>query len=198
VDQKTKAVTKFISKDNPGGNGGLLGAHGMAFGPDGHFYVACANTNQILRFDGSTGRFLDVFVATGSGGLDHPTQVLFGPDRNNDNISDVYVSSTNTNEVLVYSGKDGSPLGVFVAAGSGGLVGPRDMTFGPDGHLYIVSLGKNPKVYRFNGASGAFMDVVIAGGLREESVFITFDSQGDLYVGNDRDYEVLRHRKQAR
>jgi hypothetical protein len=126
--------------------------------------------------------------------------VLFGPDRNHDQTSDLYVSSTTTHEVLVYSGVDGSPLGAFVAAGSGGLQNPFDMAFGPDGHLYVVTSGTdNPKVYRFDGVSGAFIDIVIPGGLAKATRFIAFDSQGDLYVSNMMEHEVLRyHRPQGR
>src|SRR5262249_37762395 len=151
-----------------------------------------------LRFDGSTGRFLNVFVAAGSGGLAEPTQMLFGPDRDNDEICDLYVSSRGANEVMVYSGKDGSPLGAFVAAGTGGWVRPQDMAFGPDGHLYVVNLvGKDTKVSRFDGASGAFVDVVIPGGLVDGS-WLGFDRQGDLYVSNLAGHEVLRYRKPVR
>jgi hypothetical protein len=37
---------------------------------------------QILRFDGQTGAFIDVFVDTGSGGFTNGTQMAFGPDGN--------------------------------------------------------------------------------------------------------------------
>src|SRR5262245_27434108 len=33
----------------------------------------------------------------------------------------------------------GSPLGTFVAAGSGGLIVPGGFVFGPDGDLYVVN-----------------------------------------------------------
>ncbi len=36
----------------------------------------------MLRYDGSTGAFLDVFVPAGSGGLDGPLNATFGPDGN--------------------------------------------------------------------------------------------------------------------
>src|SRR5437868_47333 len=72
---------------------------------------------------------MDAFVPAGSGGLNGPTAVLFGPDRNGDSVPDLYVGSYLTNQVLVYSGADGTFLGVFVAAGSGGLnySGPRKL-----------------------------------------------------------------------
>jgi DNA-binding beta-propeller fold protein YncE len=194
IDQATKTVNTFISPNNPGGNGGLLIPKGMAFGPDGNFYVASYSTNQVLRYNGATGAFIDAFVAAGSGGLNGPAGVLFGPDRNNDSVNDLYVSSISTNQVLVYSGADGSFLGAFVTAGSGGLSGPQDMKFGPDGNLYVVSSGTSyEQVFRFNGSTGAFMDIPIAtgSGIGPETTFIAFDGQGELYAGSEYANEVL-------
>src|SRR5262245_49989054 len=37
-------------------------------------------TNEVLRYDGTTGAFQNVFVAAGSGGLNGPQSVVFGPD----------------------------------------------------------------------------------------------------------------------
>ena len=48
---------------------------------------------------------------------------------------ELLVSSNNTNEVLRYDRATGAFLGAFVTAGSGGLVGPRGLAFGPDGAL---------------------------------------------------------------
>lgn len=61
---------------------GLRRPYGMAFGPDGKFYVANFLSDQILRFDAATGSFIDVF-ATGTGqpgGLNGPNSLLFGQD----------------------------------------------------------------------------------------------------------------------
>ncbi len=188
----TKSVTTFVSND-PQLNGGLSGAKGMQSGPDGNLYVASVTTDQILRYDGATGVFMDAFVGPGSG-LDGPGAVLFGPDRDSDSVDDLYVSSNLTDEILVYSGVDGSPLGAFVSAGSGGLDEPHDMEFGPDENLYVVSSPTVEQVYRFDGSTGAFMDIVIpqGRGLQGATAFIAFDGQGELYVSSERANEVLR------
>src|SRR5262249_37645274 len=49
----------------PQGSGGLNQPIGEAFGPDGNFYVCSYGTNQILRYDGTTGAFIDVFASGG-------------------------------------------------------------------------------------------------------------------------------------
>lgn len=65
---------------------GLTRPYGNAFGPDGNLYVSSFRTNEILRFDGKTGAFIDVFASDhndGFGspdGLNGPNGLLFGPD----------------------------------------------------------------------------------------------------------------------
>ncbi len=196
IDQ-TKTASTFISANNPGGNGGLLNAKGMAFGPDGNFYVGSSDSDQVLRYDGNTGTFIDVFVAAGDGGLDSPAGILFGPDRNNDSVQDLYVTSNLTNQVLAYSGIDGSYIGEFVAAGSGGLSGPHDMQFGADGNLYVVSSATSyERVFRFDGTTGSFVDLPVAtgSGVGPETAFIAFGPNGDLYVGSEYANEIMRDR----
>jgi hypothetical protein len=68
------------------------------------------------------------------------------------------------------------------------------MHFGPDGNLYVVSSGTSyEQVYRFNGTTGAFMDIPIAtgSGIGPETTFIAFDGQGELYAGSEYANEVL-------
>jgi DNA-binding beta-propeller fold protein YncE len=115
-------------------------------------YVSSFNNDTVLKFDADTGAALGVFVSAGSGGLNGPTGLTFGPDGN------LYVSSfVFNNSVLKYDGKSGQFLGVFVAERSGGLQGPVDLRFGPDGNLYVVASYEGG-VFRYNGSTGAFID----------------------------------------
>ena len=54
----------------------------MVFGPDDLLYVSSAQTSSVLRFDATTGTFIDEFVTTASGDLDEPIGLTFGPDGN--------------------------------------------------------------------------------------------------------------------
>lgn len=118
-------------------------------------FVSNASGDDVLRFDAGSGAFLGVFVPAGSGGLDNPGGLAFGPDGN------LYVSSRATGAVLRFDGTTGAFLNTFVAPGTGGLGQPVDLAFGPDGHLYVSNFTLVPpdNILRFNGATGAFIDV---------------------------------------
>jgi hypothetical protein len=77
-----------------------------------------------MAFDATDGTYLSTFVGAGSGGLDGPRALDFGPD------GDLYVTSENDDTVRRYAGATGAFVGVFVSAGSGGLDAPFDLVFG--------------------------------------------------------------------
>ena len=68
-----------------------------------------------------------------------------------------------------------------VYAGNGGLGGAFGLTFGPDGNLYVTAqfFTAVPGVLRYNGTTGAFMDVFVAGQFNVPA----FGPDGHLYVG---------------
>ena len=125
----------------------------LAFGPDGDLYVILGVAGQVLATTDRPGpSSASLPVAFDAQGL------MFGR-------TGACTSATRTrNEVLRY--KDGT-LSAFVAAGSGGLLRPRRAVFGPDGNgdgitdLYVASRGANG-VYRYDGLTGAFIDIFAA------------------------------------
>jgi sugar lactone lactonase YvrE len=66
--------------------GGLTRPYGNAFAPDGSLFVSSFRTNQILRYNVTTGAFLGVFASDNNSGLgsanglNGPNGLLFGPD----------------------------------------------------------------------------------------------------------------------
>ncbi len=173
------------------GSGGLSSPFGLAFGPDGNLYVGSEGTNAIYKYSGTTGAFVGTFVSAGSGGLNDPKSLVFGSDGN------LYVSSHTSGSILRYEGpggaNPGAPLPVtgqsgatFVAAGSGGLHGPKELLFGPDGSLYVSSGVTNFAVLRFDGTTGNYLNTVVApgvGGLQNPTG-LAFDQDGRLYVAD--------------
>src|SRR5713101_7931762 len=107
--------------------------------------------DSVLCFAETTGAFIDIFLASGSGGLARSQGLAFGPDGN------LYVSSQESQSVLRFDGKTGAVLGAFVPAGSGGLALPMGLVFGPDGSLYVCSFGTS-SILRYDGRTGAFID----------------------------------------
>ena len=84
-------------------------------------------------------------------------------------------------------------MDVFISAGSGGLSSPRGISFGPDGHIYVVSHNTNA-VLRYNGSSGEFIDVFADGGDPNGPLYLTFSHDGShLFVSSVNDHRVLRY-----
>ncbi|MBK1987091.1 hypothetical protein A0J48_005990 [Sphaerospermopsis aphanizomenoides BCCUSP55] len=141
-------VGEFITAEE----GGLDHPDTLLFGPDGNgdgksdLYIANgaeAETSSILRFDGQTGEFIDVFIGDNAdtdedetGGLIRPYGIAFGPDGN------LYVASFLTDQILRYDGVTGEFIDVFAQGNGqpGGLNGPNGLLF-INGSLYVTTQG---------------------------------------------------------
>ena len=91
------------------------------FGPDEHLYVSDHRNHRVLRFDGATGEYLNVFVTPKSGGLERPNGLAFGPDH------DLYVVSRPTDQVLRFDGQTGQFMDVFIGVDGGQLEEPINL-----------------------------------------------------------------------
>src|SRR5580658_4872317 len=112
---------------------GSLGVYAMTVGPNGNLFIT--NSAGIQEFSGQTGAVIGTFIAPGSGGMDVPRALAFGPDGN------LYVLSDGPASVLEFNGATGAFIGTFVGPeagpGSLGTVYGNGMTFGPNGDLFI-------------------------------------------------------------
>jgi VCBS repeat-containing protein len=149
----------------------------------------------VLRYDGSTGAYEGALVS--GAGLTNITGMAVGPDGN------VYLANDqgpgNATAVVRYDGQTGAALGTFVTTAAGITGDPtgvvNDLTFGPDGNLYVLSLnGSVAPVLRFNGLTGAALPapgqtgatfVAAAGsGITGTPSGFTFGPDGNLYVAD--------------
>jgi hypothetical protein len=164
---------------------GLHAPAGILFGPDGNLYVSNAqpDVSNVMRFDGHTGAFIDVFAQLDTMG--GATGMVFGPEGL------LYVGTRFSNGVVRC---DGTTCTQFIAEGSGGLSRTGGFTFGPDGNFYVASEDTN-NILRFDGTTGEFIDEFVhesSGGLSRPAG-ILFGPFGDLYVGSIGTNSILHY-----
>jgi hypothetical protein len=101
---------------------GLNKPEHLAVDNNANIYVTNAGSKDISRFD-SNGNFLGRFIRSGRGGLGMPGCLTIGPEGN------IYICSTDTDQVLKYDGASGAFLNVFIETGAGGLNQPVSVVF---------------------------------------------------------------------
>ena len=94
----------------------------LAVDSNANIYVTNAGSKDLSQFD-SNGNFLGRFITAGSGGLGQPGCLTIGPE------GDIYICSTDTDQVLKYDGVSGAFLDVFVETAAGGLNQPVSLVF---------------------------------------------------------------------
>jgi len=144
------------------------------------FLLSDLATNSVLRFKAETGAYMGQFVETGSGGLDMPWGLAFGPANN------LYVASANTDSVLLYHGTTGSYVRHFCNVKS-----PRGLTFHYQ-DLYVTS-SLNAKVYRFNGETGSQRGLLASTPLLQDVWSLVFDPfTNSSFVASQKHHHVLK------
>ncbi len=162
--------------------GGLLGPTSAVIGPDGKLYVCGFDSDSVLRYDATTGAFLDVFVAPGTAGLDGPDAgMAFGPDNQ------LYVPSFNSNKVLRFDGATGAFVDVFIAQTNGNISRPRMLRWRSDGRLFLGSWG-NAKINTYE-LDGTF---IARFATPSTPTGILFEHDGNVLVTSDNTNKVIR------
>jgi DNA-binding beta-propeller fold protein YncE len=193
----------FIDVFIEAGDSGLDQPQSLAFGPDSNddgvpeIFVTSRGTDEVLRFDGATGAFIDVFASLG---LDQPTGLTFGPDRTDDGVPELYVSGFASNNVVEFDGASGAFRRQLIPPGQGQLNGPMHLEFRPDGRLYVASANNN-SIRRYNAQTGAFVSAFVApglGGLNSPRYFVfgpdvTGNGDPELYVSSFGTNSVLQY-----
>ena len=104
------------------GLGGLSQPNmGLGFDLNGNLLVSSFGSNQLLRYNSSSGAFLGAFTTLN---LLHPQGFAFGPNGN------LYVVSEGDNRVAQFDGRTGAYLGDAIGS-NGGLQTPTNIIFTP-------------------------------------------------------------------
>ncbi|HEV3204611.1 MAG TPA: hypothetical protein VGY77_09515, partial [Gemmataceae bacterium] len=159
----------FVASD-----AGLNNPAGLIFTPRRDLLVTNANpaVSNVLRFNGATGDFIDVYAQLDTMG--GATGMVFGPDGK------LYVGTRFSNGVVRC---DATACEQFVQPDSGGLNRTGGFVFGPDGDFYVASETTN-NILHFDGVTGEFISEFVtkgSGGLNRPAG-ILFGPGGDLYV----------------
>ena len=150
-------------------------------------FVANGSGDSVFHYNLATG-VSSAFTSAGSGGLDDPAGLTFGPDGNLYVTGEKNVAGVRTDHVYRYNGTTGAFIDVFANAPVEPLATLFGIKFGPDGNLYVANIRGN-SVLRFNGTTGALIDNFVAapaGGLNRPRDLV-FGPDGHLYVASPGD-----------
>ncbi|MEP7014572.1 MAG: PEP-CTERM sorting domain-containing protein [Verrucomicrobiota bacterium] len=173
---------------------GMDGPTAMVYGADGNLYVLNEFSHNVLRFNGTTGAFIDEFISSATlaaAGVPDPGDMELGADGN------LYISSHFPGggplftAVWKFSGTVANALlGPF--ATFGGVHHTHGLTFGPSGNLYLNDID-NGGPHIFNGITGAKIGTIALGSPPIFFGDLTFTPDGTLYVTVDGGGGVLRY-----
>jgi streptogramin lyase len=195
LDHKTKALTTLAGTGKPGneGDGGpaananLNQPHSIVFHPDGSLLICDIRNSRIRRVDLSTG----VISTWGPASLRGPRAIDFA--KNGDAL--LVLREGNTIERIAPNGVMTRVAGTGEKGYSGDgadarharLNGPKGISVGPDGSIYIADT-ENHAIRRIDGRSNVITTVAekLA---RPHGVFA--DRRGRVFVADSENHRIL-------
>lgn len=160
---------------------------------------AVTYNDQVLRFDGKTGRFVDVFIPP-SARLNGPHGLAFTKE------GDALVATRFSSSLMIYDRENNAVRQVLVDNGAYKLqekISPdlvfRDLngiSLGPDGKIYVSSY-QTGDIFRFDEETGALLDRFVHahdGHPMNHPHNVLFGPDNNLYVTNvqEGEHSVLR------
>lgn len=171
----------------------------IAFGPDRNLYVTDIDNFRVLRYNGQTGAFVDIFTPSNSR-LNYAQALTFGPDKNLYVASSAITGTTSFyNGIFRYDGTTGASLPSGTNQGALFIPGlnpnnpdqtilPSLLAFAPDGSLYVMDdrprfLNQGPqRIVRYDGKTGAYLGAFSAP--VSDIAALAFGPDQQLYIGS--------------
>ena len=170
------------------------GPTAMVYGADGNLYVLSEFSHNVLRFNGTTGAFIDEFISSSTlatAGVPDPGDMELGPDGN------LYISShfpsfsSPFTAVWKFSGTTAND---FIApfASFGTVHHTHGLAFGPGGKLYLNDIDVGGP-HQFDATTGADLGSIVLGTPLIFFGDLTFTPDGKLYTTLDGGGGVLSY-----
>ncbi|MCA9278029.1 MAG: hypothetical protein H6815_04485 [Phycisphaeraceae bacterium] len=139
------------------------------------FFLTDRSSDAVLRYDGTTGAFIDAFVPSGSGGLDRPVNLVFGPDGN------LYVVNFGPGNIKRFDGQTGAFIDTFFSD-TFYLEEPVTMLF-TNGFAYVLG-NDTQNLVELNATTGAYIRQIGAGTMRYAHDMV-LSPTGTLFVATE-------------
>ena len=194
TDPYAEKTISLTAEKTIGSNGAAEGQfnapRGIAFAPDGSFYVADSRNHRIQHFD-AEGNFINMWGKYGDSTLDdlpggifyEPWGVAVGPDGS------VYVSDTWNHRIQKFDA-EGNFITKWGYYGQGetpfAFWGPRGIDVDENGRVYVSDTG-NKRIVIFDEDGNfitQFGSVGMAPGEFDEAVGVAVDKTGIVYVSD--------------
>ena len=162
--------------------GVMDGPTAMLYGADGNLYVLCEFSHNVLRFNGTSGAFIDEFISTaalGAAGVTDPDDMELGPDGN------FYLTSHGSSvaaAIWKFSGTTGAFISNFATFGAAAHT--HGLTLGPGGKFYLGDLTAGI-IRQFNAVTGANLGTFASNPLLTLTGDLAFAPDTSLYVACD-------------
>jgi sugar lactone lactonase YvrE len=155
--------------------------------------VSSSGTNSVLRYNGSTGAFIEPLVSSNSSGLAAPNAMVINPRDGT-----LLVASPGTNSIEQFDlnvGHNGEPPGAWMGTYlSANNLDPAGMVFDPSGLLYIASYStRSVLLYTNNNQNNpnSLQTFASGGGLGYPSG-LAIGPDRNLYVASYDNSQVIR------
>jgi sugar lactone lactonase YvrE len=170
----------------------LLGATGIALGPDGNLYVATTGNftmgSGVLQYNATTGAPPAGVVYVNYEGLPptpDPHDVIIPGGMTFGAGGRLYIADTGISNVHIYDGPGSATPGASVAELSGNLIQPTSVAVNGAGDLYVAgALNGGVDVWKYNSGSQTFTEGASPIGVGDltNPIDLAFAPNGDLYV----------------